>query len=118
MRRVLVIAPTAPEHARYRQRAVRHAIDAGEAPISPWVEGDDMAVVNHSVTVAWLGAADVVALYVDTGISSDMAVMSSLARGAGVPVELRTTQPDVWAHAIRNAMRADRAAEQLEKSIL
>ena len=102
MRRALVLVPELEEYARYRAFAVQHAAEKGEAAIAFNIDECSEATILATITApyAWASVADVLAVYVDLGMTHQMAAITKFARSIGVPVEYRTLQPDRWAEAL------------------
>jgi hypothetical protein len=103
MRRVLIesgIEASPSRRRRYEFAAMRDALSKGETPILISLLhslihdlGDpdkDRLATEHAV--AWLGGVDVVALYVEFGMSPRMKALKDAADKQGVPVELRTIE--------------------------
>ena len=85
---------------RYADQAMLDAINRDEAPF-PWpglshvlddADPDDRAAALDTC-LAWLSAAERVAVYTDYGISSGMRGEIDRARALGIPVELRSITP-------------------------
>ena len=96
-RRVLVVCPALPA---YQLKALAHAADKGDAPLSP-----DAAAGAGDAAFAWLTVAHVVAAYIDFGVDPNMSRVVAAARACGVDVEYRTTQPDRWALQVLSILR-------------
>ncbi len=88
--------------ATYLVKALAHAREAGGLPLAAWQspEGDTEAAFG------WLTCADLIALYVDYGVTDSMSSLAAAARALGVPVEYRTIQPAAWASVLLDEMRA------------
>lgn len=97
-RRVLVVAPPSPG---YVLKALAHAADHGDAPLAA-----DPAAGAGAAGLVWLPVAHVVALYVDLGITSEMAEVAAAARAMGIDSEYRTVNAERWAHALLDLTRA------------
>jgi hypothetical protein len=102
MKRVVVETPFAGDTARniaYARRCVRDALLRGEAPIASHLlfpqngilrdEIPEERAIGIAAGQAWLAVADVVALYVDYGVSPGMRAAMDAAAAAGVAIEIR-----------------------------
>ena len=102
MRRVIIEAPYAgdvDENVAYGRRAMRDALQRGEAPILSHLLYAQPAVLNDAIPDeqeletdagdAWLGVAEACVVYTDLGISDRMWRGIEAAREAGVAVEFR-----------------------------
>jgi hypothetical protein len=102
MRRVIIESPYGGDvdvNVAYGRRALRDALQRGEAPIVSHLLYDQPAVLNDAIpderelgsdaADAWLGAAEACVVYTDLGISDRMWRGIEAARQAGVPVEFR-----------------------------
>jgi hypothetical protein len=106
MKRVCVESPLRGDYARniaYADACMLDALRRGEAPflghvMYPRVLNDvepadrELGIAAH---LAWLAAAELVALYVDYGISSGMTRAIERAQSACIPVEQRRLGP-MW----------------------
>ena len=105
--RVVVESPFAGDterHIRYARRAVRDSLLRGEAPIASHLlhtqpgilDDDDHAQRGMGLMAgwAWIGSANLLAVYADLGISAGMQDGVELASRFGVPIEFRTI--DGW----------------------
>lgn len=102
MRRVIVESPYAGDvdvNIAYGRRAIRDALQRGEAPIASHLLCAQPAVLDDAIPDeqelgadagdAWLGVAEACVVYTDLGISDRMWRGIEAARAAGVPVEFR-----------------------------
>ena len=103
-RRLVVIeSPFAGDVAKnleYARRCIKHSVERGEAPIASHLlftqDGifDDNNPVERSQGIAaglaWHRVADLVAFYIDRGISPGMTKAAEHARELGVKIEFRS----------------------------
>lgn len=107
MKRVIIESPFAggdkfseEENITYAREALLDSIDRGEAPFASHllytqVLDDSIPqdrVVGMVAGYAWIGSADLMALYVDHGISKGMLEGIRKAKERGIPIEER------WIH--------------------
>lgn len=103
MKRVVIESPYAGDIDRnvaYARRCLRDSLSRGEAPIAshllytqPGVLSDDdpnERALGIGAGHVWIGAADLVAVYTDYGMSRGMAAGVKEADKLGIPVEYRT----------------------------
>jgi len=108
MKRVIVESPFAAstmeglqDNVQYGREALRDAIDRGEAPfashlIYPMVLDDNDPLDRHlglSLGREWMAQADLVAVYVDRGISPGMEQGIASAKAFRLPIEYRRLGP-------------------------
>jgi len=99
---VVVESPCAGEWERnrnYANRALRDCINRGEAPIASHVllafsgalddANPDQRAAGMAAGLAWIESADLLAVYMDWGVSSGMQAGINEALKAGLPVEYR-----------------------------
>src|SRR5579872_4845311 len=102
MRRVIIESPYAGDvdlNVAYGRRAMRDALERGEAPIASHLIYDQPSSLDDALpderklgadaADAWLGVAEACVVYTDLGISDRMWRGIESARAAGVPVEFR-----------------------------
>jgi hypothetical protein len=102
MRLVIIESPFAGDvegNIRYARACVRDALKRGEAPIASHLlftqEGilDDLVPAERQWGIdaghAWLRAAELVAFYMDRGMSRGMQLGQERAVEAGVPIDYR-----------------------------
>ena len=102
MKLVIVESPCAGEWERnrnYANRALRDCIDRGEAPIASHVllafsgalddANPERRAAGMAAGFAWTERADLVAVYVDWGVSSGMQAGIDVALALGLSVEHR-----------------------------
>lgn len=87
----------------YARKAVRDSVLRGEAPIASHLLFTQDGVLRDEVPLerrlginaghAWLGCAELMACYVDSGISDGMCLGIERADVAGLPIEFRTFRP-------------------------
>jgi len=106
LKRVIVESPYAGDveaNVDYARACVRDSLLRGEAPIASHLLHtqpgilDDTLVAERRMGVAaglaWADVAELVAVYVDRGISPGMSEAIAYARAIGVPVEHRRLLP-------------------------
>ncbi len=108
MRRVIVESPFAApsveglqDNVQYGRDALRDAISRGEAPfashlIYPLVLDDTDPIERHlglSLGREWMAQAELVAVYVDRGISPGMEQGIASAKALRLPIEYRRLEP-------------------------
>lgn len=102
MKRVIIESPYAGDvdaNLAYARACVRDALARGEAPIAshllftqPGILDDTIAderTIGREAGLAWVPFADLMAVYVDRGISTGMRQAIGRAAGYGLPVEKR-----------------------------
>lgn len=102
MRRVILESPYAghvDRNVAYARRALRDALQRGEAPIAshllytqPGVLDDANAAeraIGIEAGLAWCAVADATVVYADLGVSAGMRLGIARAEAAGRPVENR-----------------------------
>ena len=100
MKRVIVESPYRGDVLRnsaYRDRCIMDCLNRGESPIAshrmfPGILNDDdpkQRELGIEAGLAWIPVADLLALYVDLGISDGMENAMSRARKCGVKIEKR-----------------------------
>ncbi len=108
LRRVVVESPYAGDVAAnvdYAKRCVRDCLTRGEAPIASHLLFTQDGLLDDAVPaerllgceagLAWLPVADVMAVYVDRGVSAGMGRAVERARRVGLPVEFRLLAGDL-----------------------
>lgn len=103
MRRVVLESPYAGDVQRnlaYARRAMRHALELGDAPLASHALYTQRGVLDDGdpaerdlgmrAGFAWGAAADLCAVYVDRGVSAGMLRGVEAAVRAGVPVRMRS----------------------------
>lgn len=100
-RRVIIESPYAGDVANnvgYAQRALFDSLERGEAPIASHLTHTQVLndqdpiqrTAGMEAGIAWLPVAELVAFYVDYGISPGMQLAHGHAEGLGIPIEERT----------------------------
>jgi hypothetical protein len=106
VKRVVIESPYAGDtvgdiaaNVAYARRAVRDSLMRGEAPIAAHLLHTQDGILNDAhlpdrmlgiaAGIAWIRVADLVAVYVDKGISRGMQQAIDYAVAAGVPVRTR-----------------------------
>lgn len=102
MIRVVLESPYRGDIARniaYARRCVKDSLSRGESPLASHLlytqdgilddNDPDQRRLGIEAGRAWIQVADLVAVYVDHGISPGMEAAMSRARRYGVPIELR-----------------------------
>lgn len=104
MRRVIIESPYSGDvakHVAYAQRALRHSLLRGEAPIASHLlhtqvldDGDPtQRLLGMLAGHEWIAQADAVVFYVDHGMSQGMVTALSMAQVLGVKTEVRRLDP-------------------------
>ena len=102
MKRVILESPYAGEieaNITYARQCVRDSLLRGEAPIASHllytqseILDDDIAnerALGIDASLAWLPVAELMAVYIDRGISTGMQQAMRIAQRSGLEVELR-----------------------------
>ncbi len=108
MRRVVVESPYAGDVAanvEYAKQCVHDSLTRGEAPIASHLLFTQDGLLDDDVPserllgceagLAWLPVADLMAVYVDRGVSGGMERAVERARRVGLPVEFRLLAGDL-----------------------
>ncbi len=106
MKRVIIESPYGAEcswqiadNVRYAQKCVKDSLHRGESPFASHLLYTQDGILNDSIPcervagisagLAWTSIADLVAVYVDRGISSGMILGINEANKFGIPIEYR-----------------------------
>ena|SRR5215471_14836348 len=101
MKRVIILSPYKGDreaNLRYARFCLADSLRRGEAPFASHllytqVLEDDVPehrVMGLACESEWLASAQLVACYIDNGVSNGMTYTLDQARGLGIPVENRT----------------------------